>query len=484
MASLTELQQERQSKLEKLVSLGYQGYRASTRRTITITDFLTDFDQLEGQGEDYWLTGRILARRGHGKVLFIDLFDGSGSVQLYVKSENLSNESFRALEDLTDRGDFIEVQGQAFRTKRGEPSVLVQDWDMITKSMSPLPDSWDGLQDDELRYRNRHLDILQDETLRDMITKKAKFWQVTREFLEQRNFIEVLTPTLEFTTGGAEARPFVTHHNDYDVDIYLRISVGELWQKRLMAAGLARTYEIGRVYRNEGTSAEHLQEFTNCEFYAAYLSFVDGKQMVIDLFRHLAQTVFNTTQFTTRGHTFDLATDWAELDYVSTVESMTGINVLEASVEELESKLAELGVTYDGQNRERLMDSLWKYCRKQISGPALLINHPKLLAPLSNPHPDDDRLTLTFQPILAGSEAGRAHSELNNPLVQADRFQTQQTLLESGDQEAMMPDWDYVEMMKHGMPPTFGFGFGERLFSFMVDKSIREITIFPLIRPK
>ncbi len=484
MASLNELKAQRLEKLQKLESLGYKGYKIESKPTITVQKFLLDFDTLESDETPLTLTGRIMATRGHGQLLFIDLFDGTATAQLYVRSENLAETAFNALQDLTDRGDFIEVTGTAVKTKRGEPSLLVSNWDMVTKSLAPLPDSWDGLQDDDLRYRNRHLDLLQDDELRDLFVKKAKFWQVARQFLESRNFISVDTPSLEITTGGAEARPFITHHNDYDMNVFMRISIGELWQKRLMAAGFVRTYEIGRAYRNEGSSPEHLQEFTNCEFYAANMAFTDGQKLVIDLFRELALKVFGTTKFTTRGHTFDLADEWKQLDYVTTVQEMTGVDVLEADEDELRDKLNELGVKYDGDNRERLMDSLWKYCRKQISGPAFLVNHPKLLAPLSNAHPDDNRLTLTFQPIIAGSELGRAHSELNNPTTQRERFEIQQQLLDGGDEEAMMPDWEYVEMMEHGMPPTFGFGFGERLFSFFVDRTIREITLFPLVKPK
>jgi lysyl-tRNA synthetase class 2 len=372
----------------------------------------------------------------------------------------------------------------ASKTKRGEPSLMVEDWAMVTKSLVPLPDSWDGLKDDDLRYRNRHLDLLQNDELRDLFIKKAQFWSEIRDYLETKNFIGVETPTLEVTTGGAEARPFKTFHHDYQMEVFLRISVGELWQKRLMAAGVPRTYEIGRVYRNEGSSPEHLQEFTSCEFYAANMNFADGQDMVIDLFRNLAMKVFNTTKFSTRGHTFDLADDWQQLDYVATVEEMTGINVMESDIAQLKARLQELKVDYQGDNRERLMDSLWKYCRKKISGPAILINHPRLLAPLSNPHPDNPELTLTMQPILAGSEVGRGHSELNNPDLQRERFIKQQELLAGGDEEAMMPDWEYVEMMEHGMPPTFGFGFGERLFSFLIDMSIREATLFPLVKPR
>jgi len=220
------------------------------------------------------------------------------------------------------------------------------------------------------------------------------------------------------------------------------------------------------------------------EFYAAYMNFDDGKKFVQELYRTVATSVFDTTEFTTRGHTFDLASEWQELDYVSTIEKMTGINVLSSGLPDMKSKLTELSVEYTGENRERLTDTLWKYCRKQISGPAFLINHPKIVAPLSKEHPDNPELTQTFQVILAGSEIGRAHAELNDPIEQRARFEAQQKLIESGDEEAMMPEWEFVEMLEHGMPPTFGFGFGERLFAFMVDKPIRETQLFPLLKPK
>jgi len=296
--------------------------------------------------------------------------------------------------------------------------------------------------------------------------------------------MEVETPTLETTTGGAEARPFRTHHNDFDIDVFLRISVGELWQKRLMAGGFEKTFEIGRSYRNEGSSPEHVQEFTNIELYASYMDFEDGKEFVKELYCTVAKNVFNKTKFETKGHKFDLADEWQELDYVGTIKKIIGVDILKANEKEIKLKLDELKVEYIGENKERLTDSLWKHCRKTISGPAFLINHPKLVAPLSREHPDNQELTKTFQVIIAGSEVGRAHAELNNPIDQKDRFDKQKKLIESGDEEAMMPDWEFVEMLEYGMPPTFGFGFGERLFAFLVDKPLREVQMFPLMKPK
>jgi lysyl-tRNA synthetase, class II len=480
--ALEDIRNDRLKKLGLLNGKGINAYPTGSGRTASIAEVISGFDALPAEAA-LTVAGRVMAFREHGGSLFIDLFDGTGRIQGYLKHDELA-ESYDLFVATVDVGDFIDLTGTPMRTKRGEMSILASGWKMLAKSLRPLPDKWEGLLDPEERFRKRYLDILLNPELPDLIAKKARFWETARTFLKARGFVEVETPTLEITTGGAEARPFKTHHNDFDIDVYLRISVGELWQKRLMAAGLPRTFEIGRAYRNEGSSPEHLQEFTNMELYGAYIDFEEGKRMVIELYRTLAQEVFGTTRFSTRGHTFDLADEWKELDYVTTVKEMTGVNVLESSEEELVGKLKELGVAFEGKTRERLTDSLWKYCRKRISGPAFLLNHPKLVAPLSKEHPDDPRLTTTFQVILAGSEIGRAHGELNDPQDQKKRFDEQKALIEQGDEEAMMPDDEYVEMMEYGMPPTFGFGTGERLFAFFVDKPIRETQIFPLMRPK
>lgn len=482
--SLEDIRHDRLQKLALLKERGVHAYPADTSRTTTVGDLLADFDAKVSAEKHETVAGRVMAMREHGGTLFLDIDDGTGKIQGYVKKDTLSEDAFDFLTRTTDVGDFIEVSGVATRTKRGEASILVDAWKMLAKSIRTLPEKWVGLTDEEERLRRRYLDILSHTELKELFQKKAKFWDVTRAFLKERGFLEVETPTLEITTGGAEARPFKTHHNDFDMDVYLRISIGELWQKRLMAAGMPRTFEIGRAYRNEGSSAEHVQEFTNMELYAAYMGFEEGKKLVQELYKTIAREVFGGTRFETRGHVFDLSDEWKDLDYVKTVEEMTGVNVLESSEDELKAALEKLGVRFDGATRERLMDSLWKHCRKSIAGPAFLINHPKLVAPLSKTHPDDERLTKTFQVIIAGSEMGRAHAELNDPIDQAERFAAQQTLIERGDEEAMMPDEDFVEMMEYGMPPTFGFGFGERLFAFMADKPIREAQLFPLMKPR
>ncbi len=484
MSAIDEIREVRIKKLELLKQKGMDPYPARIARDMSLLEFKKDFISFESSAKTLSLAGRILAIRGQGAILFAVLYDGTEKVQAIIKKDEMSEESFALFGDAADIGDFISVSGIALTSKTGEQSLLVKAWTMASKSILPLPEKWHGLTDDDERYRKRYLDMLMNPDLLAMFEKKAKFWEVTRNFMKEKGFIEVETPTLEVTTGGAEANPFKTHHDDFDIDVYLRISIGELWQKRLMAGGFPKTFEIGRAYRNEGSSPEHLQEFTNMEFYWAYASYEDGMKLTEELYKKIAMEVFGTTKFTTKGHTYDLNDEWKRIEYVDEVKRVTGIDVLAATEDEMKDKLKELGVAYEGANRERLMDSLWKYCRKQIAGPAFLVGHPKLVSPLSKARTDNPELTERFQPLLAGSEVGNGFSELNDPVDQRQRFEVQEKLIDRGDKEAMMPEWEFVEMLEHGMPPTCGFGFGERLFAFFVDKPIRETQLFPLMRPK
>ncbi len=516
MSSLEEIKNARLKKLEHLRSLGVDPYPAKVPRDFAISEFKQNFVKHESSGKEVSLVGRIMAIRGQGAILFVVLFDGTDKVQTVFKKDEMAEEVFNLFVETADIGDFVSVSGLAQKSKTGEESLFVKNWVMATKSLLPLPEKWAGLVDDDTRYRKRYLDLLVNNETRDLLIKKSKFWDVTRNFLKHNGFLEVETPTLEVTTGGAEARPFKTHHNDFDIDLFLRISVGELWQKRLMAAGFPKTFEIGRVYRNEGSSPEHLQEFTNVEFYWSFADYRDGMNLVKELYILIAKEVFGKTEFEYKGHKFDLSTEWQEIDYVQEIKKQTGVDINLADEAEIKEKLKELGVKWEGDNKERLTDTLWKYCRKNISGPAFLVNHPSLVAPLAkkmtssdfennplNPPPPgqavrtgyikgetekDANSEMTkvqmFQPIIAGSEVGRGYSELNDAIDQKERFDAQKKLLEAGDEEAMMSDYEFVEMLEHGMPPTCGFGFGERLFAILADKPLRELQTFPLMRPK
>lgn len=483
MASIEELRAERLKKLQALESEGTSAYPSVSRRTHEISEVVRTFAELQSSNAEIILAGRVMSARGQGALIFTDLYDGTAKIQAVIKLPDSGEEAHSFFTRYVDTGDFIEVTGTLFTTKSGQESILVTHIDMLSKALLPLPDKYHGIQDEELRMRERYLDMLMNPELRELFEKKAKFWEAVREFLKEKKFLEVETPTIEVTTGGAEARPFATFHHDFDLDVFMRISVGELWQKRLMAAGFSRTYEIGRVYRNEGSSPEHVQEFTNCEFYMAYANYEDGMKLVEELYRKIAHEVFGTTKFTTRGHTFDLSDEWKCIDYAEEVMRQTGIDVRTATLADLQAKANELKIKYEGVNQERLMDTLWKYCRKNISGPAFLINHPRITSPLAKANPDGETVQ-KFQPILAGAEIGNGYSELNDPIDQRARFEKQQELLAGGDEEAMMADESFVEMLEHGMPPTCGFGFGERLFAFLADKPIREVHMFPLVKPK
>lgn len=483
MSSIDEIRDTRIKKLELLKKGGMNPYPASSKRELTLKDASDKFDDLEKSKEAKWIAGRIMSIRGQGAIVFTTINDGTGTFQGLFKKDVISDEKFAFWNETVDIGDFVEIQGTFFKTNRGEKTLEVKDWRMLSKSLRPLPEKWHGLVDVEERFRKRYLDILMNPEIKDLFEKKSKFWNATRNFLKKENFLEVETPTIEVTTGGAEARPFKTHHNDFDIDVYMRISVGELWQKRLLAAGFPRVFEIGRIYRNEGSSPEHTQEFTNMEFYAGYMDYKQGMEFTERMLKEIAQETLGTLQFETHGHKIDLSQKWETVPYVDTIKKMVGIDVLTASEKEMMQKLDELKVKYEGNNKERLTDSLWKHCRKQIVGPAWLVDLPKLVSPLSKAKPENPLLTERVQLLLAGAEMTNGFSELNDPIDQGERFEVQRKLIEKGDDEAMMPDDEFVEMLEHGMPPAFGFGFGERFFAFLVDKPLRETQLFPLMRP-
>jgi lysyl-tRNA synthetase class 2 len=317
-----------------------------------------------------------------------------------------------------------------------------------------------------------------------MIQKKAIFWNAVREFHVKHEFTEVETPALENTTGGADAKPFITHHNALDIDVYLRISAGELWQKRLMVAGLEKTFEIGRIFRNEGISAEHLQDYTQCEAYWAYGNFEDMYKFLRDCYRYVAKKTFGTLKFKIKGFDVDLGKSWPLIDYTKEIKKQTGIDIWKTSVKEIKEKLKKLKVEFEAENKGRLIDSLWKYCRKNIGGPVIIVNQPKITSPLAKSLSDNPKIVERFQFIIAGSEVGQGYSELNDPIDQKERFKEQQALRDAGDEEAQMYDDEFIEALEYGMPPTCGHGFSERLFSFLMDKPVRETQIFPLMRPK
>ncbi|HVB19701.1 MAG TPA: lysine--tRNA ligase [Candidatus Paceibacterota bacterium] len=485
MALLDTVRAERLAKIERLKKAGMEPYPNRTGRTHSIEQFLANHEALEQNGEQVILAGRAMSIREHGGSLFVDIFDGKKG-QCFVQRGKLGESSFDLFIGTVDTGDIVEFAGGAFTTKRGMPSLNVTGWRMLAKSLRPLPDEWFGIKDEDERFRKRYLDIVLTKDLAERIKRRSRFWNVIRSYLLERDFIEVETPVFETTTGGAEARPFKTHHNALDMDVYLRISAGELWQKRLMVAGLPKTFEIGRVFRNEGMSAEHAQDYTAMEFYWAYADYLMGMELVEDLYKRVALETFGTLKFSIGAFTVDLGVPWERYDYVQAIRKYTDINIMTASLETMEAKLREHGITFgtEGWNTSRAIDTVWKYCRRKIGGPGFLIGMPKTLSPLAKSDPDHPGITERFQPIIAGSELGNGYSELNDPVDQAERFTEQAKLRAAGDEEAQMYDHEFVEALEYGMPPAVGFGVSERLFSFLEGVSIREGQIFPLLRPR
>lgn len=477
---LDEYRQERIKKLEAFKAAGVSPYPSGPFEKIGSKEALA-----LPVGSPVKIGGRIMLFREMGNITFFHLQDESGRVQVVLSKNELRTEDYKLWIKNLDLGDFVGVEGERYLTKKGEESVLARHMTLLSKSLRPLPDKHKGLQDEEERLRKRYLDLLLNDEARDIVYKRDRFWGSMREFLKARGFLEVYTPVLETTTGGADARPFLTHHNAMDMDVYLRISMGELWQKRLMVAGFEKTFEIGRQFRNEGMDAEHLNDYQQMEFYWGYANYTLGMQLVEDMYKHVAEATFGTLKFNIRGFEIDLGKPWERYSYVETIQQMTGINVLSTTQAEVEAKLKELKVEYskEGFNVTRAIDNLWKYCRRQIGGPGFLIDEPVVISPLAKRKVSQPELTERFHVLLAGSELGNGYSELNDPLDQASRFEEQERLRIAGDEEAQMKDSDFVEALEHGMPPTCGFGVSERLLWFLLDKGGRECQTFPLMKP-
>lgn len=487
MASrLAEIRNERIAKIKKLVALGISPYPSHSQKDVANLEVVTEFNAYEGKTVS--LTGRLRALREHGKLAFADLEDQSGKIQLLLRESSLGQTDkkkgtlgFSEL-SLFDVGDFVEAKGIVCKSKTGAVSLDVKELKLLTKSIRPLPDSWEGLKDPDTIFRRRYLDLVMSEGRRALFQRKAKFWQVSRAYMVQNGFLEVETPVLEHVTGGADARPFETHHHALDEKFYLRIST-ELYQKRLIGGGFEKIYTLAPNFRNEGIDEEHLQEFYQLEWYWAYADYRQNMELVKNMFRHVAKEVYGTTKFTRGEHTFDLADEWEELDYATIILDKLGIDIFGDSESAMVKVLQKRKVKLDGKvNKPRLIDNLWKIIRKDIAGPAFLVNEPKFMSPLAKSKSDNPELTERFHVIIAGSELGNGYSELNDPAEQLARFLEQQSARDAGDDEAQMLDIDYVEMLEYGMPPTSGYGHSERVFWFLENVTAREGTLFPQMK--
>lgn len=482
-SGLVRQRELRVQKLTKLRELGFEPFPAASERSHTAAEILADFEMLASSGATVSVAGRIRHIRNFGQLIFCDLKDQSGHIQLMVDASVIpeantadSSLDFSLIEDFVDPGDFVGATGTLVTSKSGERSVLVTALHMYAKSIRPLPHRFTDPGD---KVRRRYLDIAVNQEVQDRYERRARFWDAHRRFFAEREFLEMNIPVLEHTTGGADANPFVTHMATIDTEFYLRISQ-ELYLKRLIGAGYERVYEIGPRFRNEGMSDEHLPEHIAMEVYWAYADYRDGMNLVRDLFRYVAQEVWGTQRFTIRGFEVDLSADWEIIEFASIIAERYDIDVFDTSLEQITSCLNQNGIDFDQDtiNTNRGIDLLWKAIRKTIGGPAFMVHEPTFLSPLAKVC-EDDKITQRFHPLIGGSELGNGYSELNDPIEQLNRFTEQQAMRDSGDDEAQMLDIDFIEMLEYGMPPTSGYGHSERNFWFLEGVSAREGVPFP-----
>lgn len=486
MATLKELRDERLRKLDELKKLGVNPYPAEAHRTHDTQGVHKDFTELGGQ--TVTVVGRITSIRKFGKIAFIVIKDDIDELQLFWRAaegkevDRANTELLISDIALLDAGDFIEATGTVIKTQTGEESVEIDMLRLLTKSLRPMPTKQEGFTNKEERLRRRYVDMAVNDNVRQRFVRRSKFWQATRDYLNQHGFTEVNVPVLEHTTGGADANPFVTHMDALNQDFYLRIS-HELPLKRLLGGGFERVYDIGPRFRNENYSDEHLPEHVAMEWYAAYWDWREGMKFMTDLYRSVLQTTFGTLQFKLGKFDVDLSKEWEEWDYVEVIQSRYGINPLDCTLEEIKKALQDNKLEVEQtENKARGIDKLWKNIRKDVAGPVWLVNTPLFISPLSKANPGRPETVQRFQPVMAGTELGNGFSELNDPLEQLDRFQQQQKLRDAGDLEAMMLDIDFIEMLEYGMPPACGWGYSERVFWVFEGVSAREGVPFPQLR--
>ena len=485
--SLSELLQVRRDKLAALREQGQDPF-VITRFDVThhSDEIKERFEEMEGQGVR--LAGRLMSKRGMGKAVFSDLQDGAGRIQLYVRIDDVGEAALAAFKKY-DIGDIVGVEGEVFRTKRGEISIKAKTITLLSKSLLPLPEKFHGLTDVETRCRQRYVDLIMNPDVKRNFTIRSQFIKYVRDFMDARGYMEVETPVLNTISGGATARPFITHHNTLDIDMYLRIAT-ELPLKRLIVGGLERVYEIGRIFRNEGMDNRHNPEFTTIELYQAYADFNDMMDLFEDLLSSAAQKILGTYQVEWQGEQIDLTPGWPRLPMYEAVKQYTGLDFLAIdSDEEAVAAAKSIGVELPDTADKTWGNALYEVFDQRVEGkliqPTFITMHPVDVSPLAKRSPKDPRLTERFELFICRSEMGNAFSELNDPIDQRQRFQKQVELRAKGDDEAGMMDEDFLTALEYGLPPTGGMGIGiDRCVMLLTNNdSIREVLLFPTMKP-
>ncbi|PZD94831.1 lysine--tRNA ligase [Paenibacillus sambharensis] len=487
---LSELLQIRRNKLDELRALGVDPFGKKYVRTHQAKDILDAYqdvskEQLEEQAVEVSLAGRIMQKRGMGKASFAHIQDLSGKIQIYVRQDTVDEKKYQAF-DLLDLGDMVGVKGTVFKTKTGETSVKVKELEVMTKSLLPLPEKYHGLKDVELRYRQRYVDLIVNPDVRQTFVARSRIIQSMRRYLDSLGYLEVETPTLHTIAGGAAARPFITHHNALDMQLYMRIAI-ELHLKRLIVGGLEKVYEIGRVYRNEGISTRHNPEFTMIELYEAYADYKDIMALTENLIAHIAKEVLGTTTITYQGQQVDLAPPWRRVSMVDLVKELTGVDFsVQMTDEEAHALAKEHKVPVEPHMTfGHILNAFFEtFAEHTLIQPTFVTGHPVAISPLAKKNEEDPRFTDRFELFIVAREHANAFTELNDPIDQRERFEAQLVEREHGNDEAHEMDEDFIRALEYGMPPTGGLGIGvDRLVMLLTDApSIRDILLFPHMR--
>jgi len=474
--------QTKLEKLEQIKKAGLDPYPEKTQRDFRNGEVLARFDELGAS--EITLVGRVKSLRPMGNVAFAHIEDETGKIQLFLNKKSSNN--YKLFVDAVEIGDFIQATGKLFITKAGEKSLEVSDWTILSKNIRPVPTEYYGIQDTEEKLRKRYLDLMMNEETRELFRKKNIFWQTIRNFLAENGFLEVQVPVLEHIPGGADAEPFVTHHKALDQDFYLRISL-ELPLKRLLVGGYEKVFEIGRLFRNEGVDREHLQEYDDIEFYAAYWDLQKGMEFSEKLFKKIVKQVLGSEVSKYEEEEINWSKPFPIVDYFTEFKKETGLDLEnDLSVAVLRAKADDLGIKYEKEyGKGRMIDALYKKTvRQKLIQPCFLTGHPIEVSPLAKKDPNNPKKVLRVQIVAGGAELCNAYAELNDPVDQKNRFLEQMKMRAAGDKEAQMMDEDFVEALEYGLPPAFGFGMSERFFAFIMNRSVRETVIFPTVRTK
>lgn len=482
---LNELMRVRRDKLSAISAKGIEPFGRKYDQTHHAQQLINNYDEFDGQ--TVRIAGRVMAIRGHGKTSFFDVMDMSGKIQAYFRKDVLGDEAYDFLH-LMDIGDIIGIEGTIFKTKTGEVSVKVANFELLSKSLRPLPEKWHGLKDVELRYRQRYVDLIVNPEVKKTFVMRSKIINSLRSYLNSQDFLEVETPMMHPIAGGAAARPFVTHHNALNMKLYMRIAP-ELYLKRLIVGGFERVYELGRVFRNEGISIKHNPEFTMVELYQAYADYQDIMKLTENIIANIAQEVLGTMKITYQGQEIDLTPPWNRMTMKEAIKKYTGEDFDKIDNIEDARKIADkLHVEYaEKDGIGKIINNVFEEkCEEHLIQPTFIIGHPKEISPLAKSSKDDIERTDRFEAFIFAREMANGFSELNDPIDQKDRFLSQVKEREAGDDEAHMMDEDYVTALEYGLPPTGGLGIGiDRLVMLLTDSSsIRDVILFPQMRPR